>query len=175
MEVSGRESRGRGMESRRLTVPVSTPHVTRGRGNRWDRSDGGQRPAHQVGEDVTIAKELWLEAFKWSRELDSVLGRGQPFGEREMFLSYAHSFIPCILPECPPCSTGHLGHTAGTTQTPPPTPSHSVALTSHWWRLVLAEVLRGKYIIREGDEEDLGSDLGRACKRGQLFVKAAVE
>ena len=109
MEVSGRESRGRGMESRRLTVPVSTPHVTRGRDNRWDRSDGGQRPAHQVGEDVTIAKELWLGAFKWSRELDSMMGRGQPFGEREMFLSYAHSFIPRILPECPLCSTGHLG------------------------------------------------------------------
>ena len=163
------------MESRRLTVPVSTPHVTRGRDNRWDRSDGGQRPAHQVGEDVTIAKELWLGAFKWSRELDSMMGRGQPFGEREMFLSYAHSFIPRILPECPLYSTGHLGHAAGTTQTPPPTPSHSVALTSHWWRLVLAEVLRGSTISEKVMKEDLGSDLGRACKRGRLFVKAAVE
>lgn len=82
------------MESRRLTVPMSTPHMTRGRGNRWDRSDGGQRPAHQVGEDVTIAKVPWLEAFKWSRELDSVMGRGQGAALwRKRDVSFICSFI----------------------------------------------------------------------------------
>lgn len=102
-------------------------------------------------------------------------GRGQPFGEKEMFLSSAHSFISSVLPEYPPCSMGRLGRAAGTTQTPPPTPSHSVALTSHWWRLVLVEVLRGGTISEKVKKEDLGSDLGRACKRGRLFVMAAVE
>lgn len=74
---------------------MSTPRVTRGRGNRWDRSDERQRPAHQVGEDITTAKELRLEASKWSRELDSAMRRGQGaalWRKRCFFHLLIHSF-----------------------------------------------------------------------------------
>lgn len=40
---------------------------------------------------------------------------------------------------------------------------------------MLVEVLRGGTISEKVKKEDLGSDLGRACKRGRLFVMAAVE
>lgn len=75
-------------------MPTSTPRVTRGRGNRWDRSNGGQRPAHQVGEDITTAKELRLEASKWSRELNSAMRRGQGAALwRKRDVSFICSFI----------------------------------------------------------------------------------
>lgn len=47
---------------------------------------------------------------------------------------------------------------------PPPTPSHPVALTSHCWRLGLAEVLRGRYSIREGDERKTWVQTGKGME-----------
>ena len=53
-----------------------------------------QRPAHQVGEDITTAKELRLEASKWSRELNSAMHRGQGAALwRKRDVSFICSFI----------------------------------------------------------------------------------
>lgn len=177
MEVSGRESRGRGTESRQLTAPVATPRVTRGRSNRWDRSDGGQRPVHQVGEDVTTERAT---AGSLQMEPRARLRHGQGAGgslwrkrDGSFIRSFVHSlrtsWVPTVLHRTSRVRRGD--HTE-----PPPTPSRSVALTSHCWRLVLAEVLGGWGIISEKVmKEDLCTDLGRAWKRGRLFVLAAME
>lgn len=165
MEVSGRESRGRGTESRRLTAPVATPRVTRGRGNRWDRSDGGQRPVHQVGEDVTTERAAAgsLQMEPRARLHDGQGAEGSLWRKREG--SFICSFIHSLHASWVPTVFHGTSRVRCRDYTePPPTPSHSVALTSHCWRQVLAEVLRGGYNIREGHEGRPGYRPGKGME-----------
>lgn len=116
-------------------------------------------------EKTSPQKEPQLEASRWSLELDSTMGRGQraAFGEREEVPSFAHSFIPCILPGYPPCSTGRLGCAAGTTQSRP----HSLPLRGSDISLLetgASGSAKGRYNIREGDEGRPGYRPGKGMQ-----------